>query len=398
MSKILVLTSRYPYPVIGGDRLRIYHICKALSRYHELTLASLCEHPAELRHQPVDDVFQQMHRVYLPRWKSYANALRGISRRMPLQLAYYQSSEFRDLVHRLLPQHELVLAHLIRTAQFLPAEVTIPRVLEMTDAISMNYERMRSLPQTYSWKKVLYGFEQKRVARYESEALDRFDRTWLVSRVDAGYVDGWHQNVEVIPNGVDLTRLPFVDGGRGNVIAFIGNMVSAQNQDGCLHFAQHVLPLLRAHANLRLRVIGNCPAVVRRRLEAIDGVDVTGIFDRIDAHLENVFCGVCSVRAAAGIQNKVLEYLAMGLPCVTTPQGGEGLRVRPGHDLFVYRSNHEAAYQVMALYQDDELRRRMAEAGKKVIDANYLWSLLYRRIQDSVAELVDSQETLQRAG
>lgn len=398
MSRILVLTSRYPYPVIGGDRLRIYHICKALSRSHELTLASLCEHPAELRHRPPDQVFQHIHRVYLPRWKSYANALRGLARRAPLQLAYYASPQFRALVQRLLPQNDLVLAHLIRTAQFVPQDAKTPRVLEMTDAISMNYERMRSLPQTYSWKKALYAFEQKRVARYESEALDRFDKTWLVSRVDARYVDGWHQNVEVIPNGVDFARLPFVKGGEGNVIAFIGNMVSAQNQDGCLHFAQHILPLLRTHADLRLRVIGNCPPAVRRRFEATDGVEVTGVFDKIDPHLDNVFCGVCSVRAAAGIQNKVLEYLAIGLPCVTTPQGAEGLRVRPGHDLFVYRSNHEAAHQVMSLYRDSELRQTMAAAGKQVIDANYEWNLVYRRMEESIAELVGSQEPLQRVG
>lgn len=398
MHKVLVLTSRYPYPVIGGDRLRIYHICKALSRRFELTLASLCDRPAELRHRPTDHVFQAIHRVYLPRWKSCSNVLRAVPNRTPLQLAYYQSEEFRTLVSRLLPQHDIVLAHLIRTAQFVPAETEATRVLEMTDAISMNYERMKSLPEMYSWKKLLYQFEQKRVARYESEVLDRFDKTWLISEVDAQYVDGWHEGVEVIPNGVDRSRLPYLNGGSGNVVAFIGNMVSAQNQDGCFHFAERILPLVRRHQDIRLRVVGNCPSPIQRRLERLPGVEVTGIFDHIDSHVQDVFCGICSVRAAAGMQNKVLEYMAMGLPCLSTPAGAEGIHARAGRHLLLYRSEQQAAEQVLSLYRDPGLRRRLAEAGKALIASNYDWERLYLRFEDSIADLVEAPAAIPKAG
>ena len=397
MRKILVLTSRYPYPIIGGDRLRIYHICKALSRRYELTLASLCDRPAELRHRPTDHVFRAIHRVYLPRWRSYGNVMRAVLNGTPLQLAYYQSSRFRELVARLAPQHDVVLAHLIRTAQFVP-DATPYRVLEMTDAISMNYERMKSLPETYSWKKLIYRFEQQRVARYESKILDVFDKTWLVSDVDAHYVDGWHQNVEVIPNGVDRSRLPYLGGGRGNVIVFIGNMVSAQNQDGCLHFADRILPLIRQHADIRLRVIGNCPEYLQGRLSRIDGVEVSGIFNRIDPHVRDAFCGICSVRAAAGMQNKVLEYLAMGLPCVTTPQGAEGIRAQHDRDLLLYGSDEEAARHVLTLHKDADLRRRLAEAGRELVASQYDWERLYDRFEHSVADLIEEPAALPKAG
>lgn len=398
MNKVLVLTSRYPYPVIGGDRLRIHHICKALSRRYQLTLASLCERPAELRHRPTDHVFQSIHRVYLPKWKSYSNVLRAMPQDTPLQLAYYQSQEFRELVNRLAPEHDLVLAHLIRTAQFVPPGVEAFRILEMTDAISMNYERMQSLRETYSWKKLLYRFEQKRVARYESRALDQFDKTWLVSEVDARYVDGWHENVEVIPNGVDRARLPYLDGGRGNVVAFIGNMVSAQNQDGCLHFAERILPRIREHEDIRLRVIGNCPLPLQHRLEHLPGVEVSGMFDRIDPYVADVFCGICSVRAAAGIQNKVLEYMAMGLPCVTTAQGAEGIQARPGRHLLVYRTEQEAAQQVAELYRRPELRQHLAQAGTELIASQYDWERLYRRFGDSVADLLEAPSLVRKVG
>jgi glycosyltransferase involved in cell wall biosynthesis len=398
MKKILVLTSRYPYPVIGGDRLRIYHLCKALSQKFHLTLASLCERPTELRHRPTDRVFSEIHRVHLPRWKSYRNVLRALSSECPLQLAYYESPEYRRLVERLLPSHDLVLAHLIRTAQFVPPDADIDRILEMTDAISMNYARMQSVPENYSWKKQLYEFERERVATYERQVVDQFHKTWLVSGVDAGFLGDRRPGIEVIPNGVDRSRLPLLNGGNGDTIAFIGNMVSAQNQDACYYFADRILPLIRRHADIRLRVIGNCRGRVRNRLEHFAAVEVTGMFDRIEPHLSGVFAGICSVRAAAGIQNKVLEYLAMGLPCVTTPEGAEGLDVRHGQHLLIYHSPEEAAEQVLALHRRRGLRQRLGNAGAELIAARHDWSQLYGQIIDSVDELLEPAGARPQAG
>lgn len=398
MNRLLVLTSRYPYPVIAGDRLRIYNICKALSERFELTLASLCDRPAELRHRPTDHLFKAIHRVYLPKWQSYSNVLRALPNGTPLQLAYYQSEEFRRLVQRLVPEHDLVLAHLIRTAQFVPSGAEALRLLEMTDAISMNYQRMRSLSDNYSWKKLLYTIEAKRVARYESEVLARFDRTWLVSDVDARHLGGWGDSVEVIPNGVDRERLPWLNGGRGRYIAFIGNMGYAQNEDGCLHFARRILPRIREQEDVGLRVIGMCPLQVRRRLERLPGVEVTGMFDRLDRHVRDVFCGICSVRAAAGIQNKVLEYLAMGLPCVTTPEGSEGIDARNGRQLLVYRSEEEAVHLVLSLHRDRGLRQELAQAGRELVTSHYDWERLYLRFSESVADLLETSAALPKVG
>jgi glycosyltransferase involved in cell wall biosynthesis len=398
MKKLLVLTARYPYPVILGDRLRIYNICKALSERFELTLASLCDRPADLDHQPPDHLFKSIHRVYLPKWKSYFNVLGALPGHRPLQLAYYNSAEFHELVQRLAPEHDVVIAHLIRTAQFVPPAGDALRVLEMTDAISMNYERMKALPDGSSWKKLLYAVEAKRVSRYETQVLDRFDKTWLVSEVDAHHVNGRHRSVEVIPNGVNRDRLPSLDGGQGNVIACIGNMGYAQNADGCFHFARRILPLIREQADIRLRVIGMCPPDVRRRLERISGVEVTGRFDRIEPHVRDTFCGICAVRAAAGIQNKVLEYLAMGLPCVTTPQGSEGIKAHPGRDLLVYVSEAGAAHQVLTLYNDFALRRRLAQAGRELTSSRYDWEHIHQRFRDSIADLMDSPAALPKVG
>lgn len=116
---ILVLTPRFPYPVIGGDRLRIFEICKELSKNYDLTLASLCESKSEVEYDlPEDGVFKNVHRVYLPKWKSYLNCIVALPQDKPLQVAYYSSLKFRRLVNKLSESHNIILPHLIRTADY----------------------------------------------------------------------------------------------------------------------------------------------------------------------------------------------------------------------------------------------------------------------------------------
>src|SRR2546427_12783418 len=135
-SRILVVTPRLPYPVIGGDRLRIYQICKALSKYHDITLISLCESRQELEISlPSDGVFKRVRRVYLAPWRSRSNALLALFSGVPLQDAYYQSREMDAVVTEEIPHHDLALAHLVRTEHYIH-DKGIPTFVELTDAIS----------------------------------------------------------------------------------------------------------------------------------------------------------------------------------------------------------------------------------------------------------------------
>jgi hypothetical protein len=93
--RLLILSPRFPFPVIGGDRVRIYHICKALSEIFELSLLSFCETKEELQFPVSNGLFSHVERVYLPRWKSYLNAAQAVATTLPLQIAYYRSAEFK---------------------------------------------------------------------------------------------------------------------------------------------------------------------------------------------------------------------------------------------------------------------------------------------------------------
>jgi glycosyltransferase involved in cell wall biosynthesis len=389
---LLVLTPRFPYPEIAGDRIRILNICRALSAHFELTLLSLCATREEMRMQPQDGLFTIIERIYLPRWRSYLNTALALPSSRPLQLAYYESAEFRTKVKSLLPLHDLALAHLIRTGQYLEDEPGV-RILEMTDAVSMNYLHMRELSGSYNWKRLVYLLEQDRLKTYELRAGQKFDRVLLTSQADRRFLDPSHiWPIDVIPNGTNLEKMPFCPPAfDANVIVFIGNMAGLQNQDACHYFIQNILTRVKAQANVVFRIVGSASEDVKRQFRRYTGVQMTGRIERIQDGVQGAFCGVCPVRAGAGIQNKILEYLALGLPCVTSTVGLSGVGALPGKELLVYHDPDEAARQILMLYSEPTLRLKLASAGRKLVSRKYDWQNIYREFNDSCLKVLEGK-------
>jgi glycosyltransferase involved in cell wall biosynthesis len=384
--RVLVLTPRFPYPPLSGGKLVLLNVAKALKSC-ELTLLSLCTSPEEMEIEPGDGLFSAVHKVYLPKWRAIRSVLFALPTRKPLQLAYYESSEFRARVEELLPQNDLVISHLIRTGQYVEMS-RLPSILVMSDAISLAYKRMTS-HQTKSvlwhW---LYRMEENRLFDYEKNVTSHFNQVWLHSDVDRRFLEMEMERVRIIPIGVDLQEFPFQSNPSGDVVAFIGNMSFSLNQDACHYFIEHIFPRLRAEGNIRFRVIGACPAPVRRKLERHDGVEVTGRVDRIAEAIDHVFCGVCPLRGGAGMQTKVLNYLALGIPCVTSEVGLGGIGAVPGSDLLVYGDANEAARFILDLHSRSALRQTLGLNGRRFVERTHDWAIIYRQIEDNVRSLV----------
>ncbi|PXW97068.1 glycosyltransferase involved in cell wall biosynthesis [Sphaerotilus hippei] len=390
--RLLILTPRYPYPVIGGDRLRIYYLCKVLAQHFRLTLLSLCESESEMcAPTPDDGVFECIERVYLSRTRSRLSALVALPSRTPLQVAYYWSPEFHRRIEALAPAHDGLLAHLIRTGDAI-RHLPQPKFLEMTDAISLNYARVsRESGAALDLRTQVYRVEAKRLEAYERAVVDDFDYSFLVSDIDRQFLFGRDAarlaKVMVCSNGVDLGGRPYRFEHAGRDVVFIGNMTTLQNLDMATFMATDVLPLVRARQpQSRLRVIGRIREGDAAALLRHNGVDVTGEVPNVAAAAQGGGVGVCPMRLGAGVQNKVLEYMALGLPTVTTALGLEGFAARDGHELMVANDASAFAAAVLMLLEDRDAAQAMAAAGRRYVEDHHSWTAMLQPMVDAVVE------------
>jgi len=431
--KILALTSRWPEPVVGGDRLRFHQICREMSKRHRVTLLALCETCAEMTAAlPDDGVFAAAHRVFLPRWRSWLNCAAALPSRQPLQIAYYRSAEFRARVAELLPQHDAAFAHLIRVADYLDQRDGRPAVLDMTDAISLNYARVAAVGGGSRGSRggirgLVYRIELPRLLRYEREVATRFDVTLLCSPVDRDFL--WSPpapgNVLVCGNGVDFERVEFSppvesppsptpspsptsspsptpSPSPAGVAVFIGNMRTLQNRDAAWWFCCRILPLLqRRNPAWEFKIIGPVAAREMAKFNRMPGVTATGTVDDVAATVAalrgdgespaRVLVGVCPMRAGAGVQNKILDYMAFGLPCVTTAIGAEGLRARPGAELLVADSAAEFAAATAGLAADPARARRLAINARNYLETAHSWSANLAPLMQRLAQFKSAE-------
>jgi glycosyltransferase involved in cell wall biosynthesis len=388
-AKILLIAPRFPYPPHSGGKLFLLHLARAL-RGFDVTLLSICCSREEMEWNAASSPFAEIHKVFLPKWRSIVHVLSSLPTRTPLQLAYYDSAEFRARVEELVPRHDLVIAHLIRTGQYVACEERIPKILLMSDAISMSYERMAGKKGSSVLWNVLYRLEQARLRSYEEKAPQDFEQTWLHSDIDRRFLGLDPGSTRIIPVGIDLDEFPFRSGVSGNVVGFVGNMSFSLNADACFHFIRDILPRLRRHADIRFRVIGSCPPSIQRKLKKHPAVEITGAVDRITEAVDGVFCGVCPIRAGAGIQNKILNYLAMGIPCVTSEIGYEGTRAARGRDLLVYERAEDAADLILKLHGNARLRNQLAVNGRRLVEKVFDWNILYKSIREETERVLYS--------
>lgn len=398
MKRILIVTPRYPFPVVGGDRLRIFQIAKALAREFWVDLLTLTADPRELEIPPAntDNPFHDIAQVYLPTWRSVLNCLLALPSQRPLQLAYFWSSDMAREVARRAPDYDAVLFHLARGAQYRLAGSHPPAVVEMTDAMSLNYQRIQTTRGVTGLRALIFALEQPRIARHERLMLNSFDASVLVSKVDSEYLlrgqlPTADHPVLVCPNGIDLAQYPLHRHRPASLtLAYVGNLESMQNLDAVFWFAREVMPLLHAHdARFKLKVIGRVRVADRIRLSRIKGVEVTGEVSSIADQLSDCLCGVCPVRIGAGIQNKILEYMACGLPAIVSSVGLEGLMARPGEDLLLANAPFEYVNAILGLRSGALPGHELAVAGRRYVEQYHNWQRNLQPLMDRFKALTN---------
>jgi polysaccharide biosynthesis protein PslH len=382
--KICFVTPRFPYPAIKGDTLRAFHQLKALSGRHQLTLVSLNDRPVTANQlAPVGMLCERVRVVTQPTWRSALRTGAGLFGTEPLQVSYYRTARFRQMLDSVLAadKYDAIHVSLIRMAPHVWDLVAgrVPVVLDLVDCISLNLMSRRD--ERRGPARALYGLEYRRVRDYERAVASHFPRLVISSPVDRAVLG---DRAHVIPNGVDLDAFPFQgpDDRRRQTLIFTGNMAYPPNEEAARWFVRRVWPLLQARwPCLRLEIAGASPGAKVRALADWPGVSVLGRVPSIAEHLGCATVSICPLQSGSGIQNKVLEALAVGTPVVSTTVGNQGTQATPERELLVADSPEDFACAVDRLLRDSDLRARLATYGRAFVEERFQWSAHARALE-----------------
>jgi glycosyltransferase involved in cell wall biosynthesis len=311
---------------------------------------------------------------------------RSLLRGWPLQLGLYHSTRLRKCLHDYLEAGQFDLLHLqlARLHSVAPAESRVPVVMDMVDALSLNMHRRA---QQERWPaRWLFRFEASRLATLEAEALRRFRRLVVVSEADRKAL-GDAPSIDVIPNGVDSERFRFqsLEGRKPEAVVFSGNMSYFPNVDAATWFIEAVLPsLLQRRPGIEFVVAGANPHPSLRRLaESHPSVVLTGFVPKMEDVLASATLAVAPMRSGTGIQNKVIEAMASGLPVVASPFALGGLSAQDGSEICVARDEQAFVDQILGLLDDAPRREAISVAARKYVERVHSWGGSVARLEDS---------------
>jgi sugar transferase (PEP-CTERM/EpsH1 system associated) len=390
--RVLFVTMRLPFPPLKGDQAVPYYRIKYLSKRHEITLLSFVESPAEFDYiSQLSPYCVRIETVVLPKWRSYWNVATMAYRRLPLQVLYYRSHLFRRKLNALVEQGRFDLIHsvLLRGAPYTMGLLNAVKILDMIDALSLNMERRAEIE--HSIKRWVFRHEAARVRRFEQRICERFDRVIVVSEIDKQHLGA--RNVSVIPLGVEIPEVgKQVVGGTPTAI-FTGNMGYFPNREAAFFLAREVFPVLRKEIpGLRLRIVGADPPAALRSLAKRDsGLEVLGFVPDLGRHLRESSVALSPLRTGSGMQFKVLEAMAQGIPVVASPLAVEGIAARDREHLLVASGVDDIARAVRKILAEPTLAALLAANGKELVAARYTWEATTRQLEELHSQTLEER-------
>lgn len=403
MADLLYLVHRLPYPPNKGDKVRSYHLLEHLAARHRVHLGTFVDDPDDLRHvEAVRSHCASMHVARLFPAMARLRSLRALVTGAPLTVAYYADAGLaawvRETVRREPIRDALVFASSM--AQYVD-DVDVRVLLDCVDVDSAKWSQYA---ETHAWPlSALYRREGRRLLTHEVAAVNRSAETFFVTASErelfARLAPGCAEKATVVGNGVDADRFspdgafasPFAHD--EEAVVFTGAMDYWPNADAVRWFAEEVLPALRERRpRARFYIVGMRPNATVRAL-ASEVVSVTGTVPDVRPYLMHAAVVVAPLRIARGVQNKILEAMAMARPVVASRACAAGIDCVEGRDLCVASDATEFVDRIGQLLANRPAADAMGAAARECVLQRYSWHARLRRLD----ELIDGDSPPQPA-
>lgn len=397
--RLLVVLSRMPYPLEKGDKLRAYHLVKRLARHHEIFLFCLSDRRVQPEHEEhLRGFCKQLQVVYIPLHRILWRMVTAAFSRLPFQVGYFHHRHAQRAIDRVIdtfkPDH--VLCQLVRTTEYVRHRYELPKTLDYMDALSKGMERRTG--NVFPPVRFLLRTETRRLIRYENLMFDLFDNRVIISAQDRDLL--YHPDrdqVVVVPNGVDTSYFSPRDMEKRYDLLFTGNMNYPPNIDSVRFLVERVLPLVQARRpEVSLLIAGADPGQRVRKLAVhYPNVTVSGWVKDIRDSYAAARIFVAPMQIGTGLQNKLLEAMAMGMPCITSDLANNAVVAQPGEEILIGHEPEEYARHILYLLDHPDERERLARNGNRFVRETFDWDRAAGTLEKLMAPVPEAirQET-----
>lgn len=384
--KILFLAPYFPYPPVGGGKLRIYHLLRELTKRHDVSLLTFANQEDIAHQQAVQELgINEICLVPFPA-RIHESGWRQLFRLQPQLIRSYFSPIFLDSLKQFLNSKQFDIVHIeeiVMAAYILETQPSLPVVVEHQKIdydfywkILKTFNRNAKIPSKVlnllEWLK-LYFYEYQLARHIKYHVILAEDDRNLITRLNP------ETSISLVPNGVDIDYFQYTPllTADPKSIAFVGSMNYQPNIDAVLFFMSDIFPLVRAKIeDLKIYLVGRDPVPQIARLNNHNNVIVTGTVPDIRPYLQRCLFSFAPVRIGGGIRNKILESMAVGRPVVSTHIGAEGICYEHGKNILVADSPGEFAKHIVELGENSALREHLATNGRRLVEEKYTWSLM----------------------
>lgn len=374
---ILYLAHRIPYPPDKGDKLRAFRQIERLSERHRVWCACFVDTPSDFRHAAAlrefcEDVAAVELRPMYARVRGLGKLIRGGT----ITEGFYASREMREVLRRWtnVIRFDAVAAFSSGMAAYALSVPSSRRVLDLCDLDSRKW--LDYADHGHGVARNLFHLEGERLAVCELRWIDAFDAAILITETEAAPLREFvaTRKLHIIGNGVALPILPGVKAAIRPTVGFVGVMDYLPNIDAVSWFVRECWPLIRSvQPTAVFRIVGRSPVRSVRRLGRFPGVQVVGGVDDVAAELQRFDVSVAPLRIARGIQNKVLEAMAVARSVVLTGKAAAGIGGENGRDFLVHDTPAAIAGAIRDLLADPSARQRIGDSARRFVAEHHRW-------------------------
>jgi glycosyltransferase involved in cell wall biosynthesis len=292
--------------------------------------------------------------------------------------------------------YDVVVASQLYTAPYLSNMLTPPKIFEEVELTLIKEQYTRASTRPTRLRSQVTWLKHK---QYMGWLLPQFDSCSVVSEIEKNHVREaapQYDRVAIIPNGVDMEALRLSDvEPQPQTLVFNGALTYKANHDGMRYFLKEIWPSLRiAESHLNLSITGSTKGVDLSQLQLSDGVTLTGYVPDIRPIVAGAWACVVPLRIGGGTRLKILEAMALGTPVIATTKGAEGIAVMPEENILIADDPTRFVAQTVRLLHDADLRKRLSENGRRLIEEKYNWQTLGDQFNALIESVVSERRIL----